>query len=207
MRTPMKFIGIISFLLVFPAGARADDALSFTKTAYAEMVAVRAAKPDVATAKLKEKFDFDGFYARVTPDFTGKMTPEENARLKKAFMDLFFANFSKNAGNVFARQLENPAYSVRETKPEYSVVAASGKFKGADAALGFFVRPDAAGKWKMVDIEVDSVLLSRNYRGSFNRVFREKGLPGLVEKLEAKLREIAPAAGAVKDASPSTPAK
>lgn len=180
-------------LAAFPVYA--EDALVFTKAAYESMAAIDPSSPEGvagAVSRFRENFDFDGFYARVTPDIAAKMTPEENEKLKAVFDELFFTNFLKKTGSIAARKLAGPVYAVRESNPQYSVVKASGKFQGTDATLAFFVHPAASGAWKLIDLEVDSVLLSRNYRGSFNRVFREKGFSGLVERLEARLKALSP---------------
>jgi ABC-type transporter MlaC component len=193
MKQLLTMVLAVFLFAAFPA--RAEDALSFTKTAYEAMAAIDPSSPtgaESALSRFRGNFDFDGFYARVTPDIAAKMTPEENAKLKTVFDELFFTNFSKNTDSIAQHKLASPVYAVSETSAEYSVVKASGKFKGAGATLAFFVRPVATGAWKMIDLEIDSVLLSRNYRGSFNRVFREKGFAGLVGRLEAKLKELSP---------------
>lgn len=190
----MNRILILLAALLFTIPARAEDAITFTATAYKTMTTIDSKSSSFkndALDRFKSLFDFDGFYARVTPDIAAKMSEEDTAKLKEAFEDLFFTNFAAKTASIASRKIAFPKYAIKTSATEITVVSASGNLPGGgNATFAFALKPVAGATWRLVDIEVDSVLLSRNYRGAFNRTFRENGASGLIEKLNAKRREI-----------------
>jgi len=41
------------------------------------------------------------------------------------------------------------------------------------------------GRWLAYDVKIESISLVTNYRSSFNRLIRQKGIDGLIEELAA----------------------
>ena len=59
---------------------------------------------------------------------------------------------------------------------------------GRPIALAYTLRAHSGG-WKVEDMAVDGVSLTRGYRASFRAVIRQHGIEGLIEQVEAKARE------------------
>lgn len=54
-----------------------------------------------------------------------------------------------------------------------------------------YVFADSKGRLELVDYVLDGVSLSRNYRGRFNNIMRNRGYAGLLADLNAKLEQVA----------------
>lgn len=187
-------LSTVIVLSALPAVA-ADVVLDYARTAYASLTGMDKNSSDFArqtAQKMRTLFDVDGLAGFAMQDIKSKISEGEYQDLSAVFADVFFANIERKADKIAARRLKNPTFSVRESQPELVVVQAAGLAATGQATMAFYFKPISVGEWKLVDLEIESVRLSRNYRGLFNRVFREKGYVGLKEKLAARLKELVP---------------
>ena len=112
---------------------------------------------------------------------------------------MFFLNLKKNAKNIAKKRILQPALKSREISTQLAEVTFSGipesemlKHLGNDLKkleVQFILTFDEK-IWRLVDIAVEGALLSRQYRGSFNKIFRDKGYDGLLYYLERKMNEL-----------------
>ena len=56
--------------------------------------------------------------------------------------------------------------------------------------IAYVMHKTAAG-WQVRDIITDGVSLARNYKYEFNKILRERGIDGLIARLESKIAEVA----------------
>jgi ABC-type transporter MlaC component len=188
------FLSTVIILSALPAVA-ADVVLDYARTAYASLTGMDKNSSDFArqtAQKMRTLFDVDGLAGFAMQDIKSKISEGEYQDLSAIFADVFFANIERKADQIAARRLKNPTFSVRESQPELVVVEVAGLAATGQATMAFYFKPIGVGEWKLVDLEIESVRLSRNYRGAFNRIFREKGYGGLKEKLAARLKELMP---------------
>lgn len=186
----MKFLLLLSLLLSFPSFA--TDYIEFTKTAYHDLKKLSPTQSDFqkkALDNFKQHFYFQGFSDRAFYDLKKKMPENEIKEIRSLFQKVFYKNFSLKAHNLIKRIASNPLFQIKEQKKKFTIVQVTGKTKEGQSQLAYYVQPQPDGL-KIIDIAVDGVLLSRNYRGAFNRVYREKGFEGLKTKLSHKLKTL-----------------
>lgn len=153
----------------------------------------------VLVEELRENYDFHLFFSRCSADIEDQLSAEQTARLKTRFEELFFLNLKKNAKNIAKKRILQPALKSREISTQLAEVTFSGipesemlKHLGNDLKkleVQFILTFDEK-IWRLVDIAVEGALLSRQYRGSFNKIFRDKGYDGLLYYLERKMNEL-----------------
>ncbi len=176
-------------LFLVSAVARGDDALTFTKTSYASLMGLNKRTENLAKTleqRAREVFDFDAFAHLCFIDIESKMTPEELSQIKATFSDVFFQTVFDAKSDILKHVIAKPAYHLKGTKGDLVTVGVSGKSPDGMIKMGFYLKHQTDGHFNLADIDVDGVLLSRNYRGSFNRVFREQGFVGLYQRIENK---------------------
>lgn len=164
-------------------GAPAGD-IAVAKQAYHYFI-----NADRSVAVLPILFDFDVFYTLVAQDFKGSIENDKAERFKALFSEVFFKQLAKKG--LRAHPLEDPIYTRSENARGQSKVVLQGKaFSDSQEAvtmtIDFYLREGHRG-WRIEDFAVNGALLSRNYRGHFNRIFREEGFSGLVARMEQKL--------------------
>lgn len=194
------FFAVFSCFLVLSGGLAQADPLSssetLTKQFYQNLTKsnhVTKQNLDRAFQVFQDAFYFDKFYERCVQDIASQMTAVESAEFKRKFAALFFENFHYRVKSFVKNRLYQPTY---ETVPAANgLVAVS--IRGHDAkqqthTLKFMVAPENNNHF-IVDLAFDGANLSRQYRGSFNKIFRERGgTPALLEHLKKanqKLKE------------------
>ncbi|MBU0506200.1 MAG: ABC transporter substrate-binding protein [bacterium] len=180
---------ILSLFLSLPAFASAE--LSYTKQTYEKMMGLETTDPafeEKALSQFQDIFNFVAFNNRVTRDIKNKMTPEEFTKLETLFKDVFYNAYKNSILKVNDRKVIHPHYSLKENKEHYTIVNVTGQSGERQATLTFYIKPNDNKKegFQLIDLSVEGALLSRNYRGSFNRIFREKGFAGLYARIQNK---------------------
>lgn len=61
---------------------------------------------------------------------------------------------------------------------------------GSEPILLGYRLHNTGGEWKVFDVAVDGVSLVKTYRASFSSLIKDEGLPGLIDSLAAKNKEI-----------------
>lgn len=148
---------------------------------------------DRAFQVFRDAFYFDKFYERCVQDIASQMTGKDSEEFKKKFEALFFENFRYRVKSFVKKRLYQPSYESVPTKNGLMAVSIRGHDdKQQPHTLKFTVAPEIESHF-IVDLDFDGANLSRQYRGSFNKVFRERGgMPALLQHLEKanqKLKE------------------
>lgn len=139
-----------------------------------------------AVVTLKASFDFQIFFSRCARDIEASLTPTEKNSIQSAFEDLFFTNFEKKIKNIAARRINKPSYQSEEKNNQIFKVSFKGQRPdGQQSTFAVFLHQEN-NAWRLVDLEFDGALLSRQYQGSFNKIFREKGAIGLLQSIKNK---------------------
>jgi len=185
------FLLVIS-LCLFSTSVLASEELIYTKKTYEKMMALEpsdSAFEAKAFSQFENIFYFIAFNHRVTRDIKNKMTPEEFTSLENLFKGVFYNAYKNSLLKVNDRKVRHPQYNLKEKKEHYSIVNVTGKSGNGQATLTFYIKPtinNKKNKFQLIDLSVEGALLSRNYRGSFNRIFREKGFTGLYSRIQNK---------------------
>lgn len=199
-----KFLGIF-FILILPARAfslSTEDAAPQALKTYADLTRYEnptSAQSDELLLILQDHFSFDDFFSRCATDISASLTNEQSTELKRVFHELFFANLKKKSRALAARRILNPRHEQKNLPDGRVMVTLSGhpppKNPGDPESPSYdlsFLLVVGKSRWLVADITVDGAELSRQYRGSFNKIFRERGYSGLVQSLQAKLDKLLP---------------
>jgi ABC-type transporter MlaC component len=143
-----------------------------------------------ALENFKAIFSFDDFFSEVTFDLKKKMTENELKELHDLFEKVFFKNFAKHATEIAKKRMHHERYSITNINDIRSIAVISGDTAKGSLKVSFYVQQGLDEEWKVFDLAIDDVLLSRNYRGSFNRIYREQGFTEIINRLEKRNLEL-----------------
>jgi ABC-type transporter MlaC component len=148
---------------------------------------------DRAFQVFQDAFYFDKFYERCVQDIARQMTAVESEEFRQKFAALFFENFHYRVKSFVKKRLYQPSYEAIPAPNGLVAVLIHGQDANQQShTLKFTVAPENKNHF-IVDLDFDGANLSRQYRGSFNKIFRERGgTPALLEHLEKanqKLKE------------------
>ncbi|MBX7148966.1 ABC transporter substrate-binding protein [bacterium] len=146
-----------------PATPTSDDANKIVDRFYASDILLGKSTLDVEGLTGAQKKEMAGLFDRLLK--------------KKIFLELpgwnaYFKNCS--IGSVKKEGLEDRVIVKTMIEPAKAF------------EMVFIISKNQTG-YKIADFEMNGVLLSRNFRGQFNRIFNEEGYAGIVARLTQKL--------------------
>ncbi len=124
-----------------------------------------------------------------------KITPEE----RKAFVDVF----GKLLENSYANKLENYSdekinYVDEIVKGKYAMVKTEVVRKNDSINVDYKLI-ESPSEWRVYDIVVEGVSLIKNYRSQFGKVIHNDSFDTLMDKLNAKVKELEVGENGVKE--------
>ena len=132
--------------------------------------------------KVARYYDFSALFDRASKDFRTSLTVEQSERLKALFTDLLTKRMIQKAHRLIGKDLKNPQYSLKGQQGGEATVLVRGTLGQRAVKLEFTV-VSKRDVYKIVDLAVSGALLSRNYQGQFNRIFRVEGAEGLEKRM------------------------
>ena len=121
-----------------------------------------------------------------------KASPEQRARFTRLFRELltntYWRKFERYAGEKVVHtgaRLRSPTLATVDTVIETAT---------ADIPIAYMLYA-RDGEWRVYDVVIEQASLVRNYRGGFQDIVREQGMPGLLDHLE---REVAASSDAAR---------
>lgn len=193
MKKPYLALLFLLGLFFWSSSIQAGEPAVFAKKAYESMVAIDTSSKNYserALSHFKTVFSFDGFYDEVSSDLKKKMTENELKELHDLFERVFFKNFAIHATEIAKKRMQHAQYLIKDQTTDKVVVIISGQTIKGPLKVSFHLKLGSDQEWKVFDIAIDDVLLSRNYRGSFNRIYREQGFEALIAKMTKKYHEL-----------------
>lgn len=145
------------------------------------------ARKSIVSPLLKANYDFPAFYQIALQDHWQRLSDAERESFSSRFETVFLRNLSDKMGKL-------PALGGELTAEETHIdgnqaqVRFFGK-KGQKSAHFRIFFTEHGGGWKICDVEVEGILLSRNYRAQFNRIIRNENFDGLLARLDQKNKE------------------
>lgn len=132
------------------------------------------------------------FGKRCLVDHWDALLPEE----KTKFVDLLEKNIKRrmNEKMLFTDEDANfvlQTTTIKTSKSQPIWVANNLKIRKGNFILSLALKPKA-DSYQIVDMDMEGALLSRNYRGQFNYLFRKYGKSGMLAKMEEKLAKQTP---------------
>ncbi len=124
-----------------------------------------------------------------------KITPEE----RKAFVDVF----GKLLENSYANKLENYSeekinYVDEIVKGKYAMVKTEVVRKNGSINVDYKLI-ESPSEWRVYDIVIEGVSLIKNYRSQFGKVIHNDSFDTLMDKLNAKVKELEVGENGVKE--------
>jgi phospholipid transport system substrate-binding protein len=180
-------------------GAEAGDGgamVAFQKRQDSVLKLVRA---KAGAAKLQKEVDALLDYRWVAeaalggPRFEKRCAPRCD-EFEKLLASLIRENYLKRIRTADRGRIE---YVDEQRRPAASKVTTRVTFQqnGQDQTLEIaYVMHQVEGTWQVRDIITDGVSLARNYKFEFNKILREQGIDGLIQRLQTKLAELGSAA-------------
>lgn len=135
-------------------------------------------------------FDFKALFDKASIDFASQMKKEDFEEVREIFGVLMLKNVVKNVHRLKNRGGTALQYALTKRGSNFSIVTLSGRSSDVNISMDFTLLPQGPSSWKISDISVNGALLSRNYRGQFNRIYRTAGVNGLKTRLQVKLASL-----------------
>lgn len=145
------------------------------------------ARRTIISPLLKANYDFTAFYKIALQDHWDRLSPAERESFSSSFERIFLKNLSEKMGRLPALGGEL-AVQESHVEADQAQVLFLGKKGQKSAQFRIFFVP-SGGDWKICDVEVEGILLSRNYRAQFNRIIRNENFDGLIARLDRKNNE------------------
>lgn len=191
----MKRVFILLLCFSFfatPLFAAGSGEVQFVRKAYEELTKLNSEKKVVGletSKKVLSFFNFDILFKRIVQDFESKLSREEYEDVRDTFLLLFTKNIEKKGLNFSGKKLSGIKYKLESKKKNESVVILLGRAKEHSVKIEFTLIPHEQS-WKIADLSLNDALLSRNYRGQFNRIYRVEGVEGLMKRIQIKLASL-----------------
>ncbi len=147
----------------------------------------KPAKRDKIRVVIAERFDFRAMSQR-TLATNWKMASKEQ---QQQFIGLF-AELIQNTyiSRVEAYTNETVKYSAEKITDDRAVVDTLILSSSAEIPVSYKLYLKD-GRWLVYDVNIEGVSLINNYRTSYQEIVKKEGFPGLLAKMEEKVRELA----------------
>lgn len=177
---------------VAPAETAVRTTVERVLTVLADDALEPATRKRQVRALVGERFDFVAMSKRVLAANWNKASPEQRARFTHLFRELltntYWRKFERYAGEQVVHtgaRLRSPTLATVDTVIETAT---------ADIPIAYMLYA-RDGEWLVYDVVIEQASLVRNYRGGFQDIVREQGMPGLIDHLE---REVAASSDAAR---------
>jgi len=131
---------------------------------------------------LVRHFDFEKITQAVVGNHWSTATAAQQKALIAGFQQVLIRTYAKALLNYSGQEIR---YLPETPGPQSSVlVSTQVREPGAQPIAIDYRLYKKGGDWKVYDIKIDNVSLVLNYRSSFQSQIRQKGLDGLIDRLE-----------------------
>lgn len=201
---------VLAAVMASPSMAAANGAKAGSPTAFVKSVinhasavvrdtSLPAAERDRRLRAVAEaNFDFSDMARTALGYHWRKLTPQQRAEfvpLFTSFMEAVYLNKMQGYGVQKIRSDLNSTnvtfIGQRMEGSDYAEVHSKALFKGRPnpVRVDYLLRR-VDGRWKIYDLEIDSISVMANYRNQFNRVINDNGYPDLLSLLKKKTHEL-----------------
>jgi len=122
----------------------------------------------------------------------GKNWRKANAKQQKEFTEVFrqllVRTYSKSLSEYTGQKIVYLPFRMKAGSKRVTVKTEISQSSGFPIPIDYtlFLKGDA---WKVYDIKIDGLSLVTNYRGTFAKEIRAKGISGLIKRLEDKNKQ------------------
>lgn len=117
-----------------------------------------------------------------------KADAKQQKEFTKAFRQLLVRTYSKSLSEYTGQKIIYLPFRMKEGATQATVKTEISQDSGFPIPIEYtlFLKKDA---WKVYDIKIDGLSLVTNYRGTFAKEIRAKGISGLIKRLEDKNKQ------------------
>lgn len=135
---------------------------------------------------INDSFDFDVMSQRVLATNWKKASAGEKERFTALFARLLEATYMER---IEAYTDEKVKYVKEKIKGNQAQVDTLIIAKNVEIPINYRVHLSGE-KWLVYDVVIEEVSLVRNYRSSYKDIVRKHGIPGLLQRLEEKVKKM-----------------
>lgn len=208
MKPGLKFAGAFLFLLVasmvFSAQATASpsqEAQAALKTSISKILddmktptfANPATRPQILPQMektVRQIFDFNEFSSRTVGPRWRQFSNEQKEKFSNAFANLLFTTYLNKITSYNGEQV---LYTGDSTSPEGNRVEVKTVITmkdGRKIPVSYRMLP-INGSWRVYDVIIENISLVKNYRTQFQDILNTASPEQLIERVEAKAKEVA----------------
>ena len=148
---------------------------------------VQQSEPSTSGLEALELIDLSGLSPRLLGKHWRHLDPEEQHEFTTLFGDLLMGiAFPQSAR--FMSGLEMPVMDEHIDGSQAVVATTLNHPEEGNIAIDYRLK-DLNGQWRIHDIEMDGVSLSRNLRTQFNRIITHSSYAELIQRMRAKLAD------------------
>jgi len=131
-------------------------------------------------------------FAKMAKLALGKNWKKANAKQQKEFTKVFrqllVRTYSKSLSEYTGQKIVYLPFRMKDGAKRATVKTEISQDSGFPIPIDYtlFLKEDA---WKVYDIKIDGLSLVTNYRGTFAKEIRAKGISGLIKRLEDKNKQ------------------
>jgi len=146
----------------------------------------RAARRGALSKVIRDRFDFRAMSRLALARNWRKATKEEQDRFVDLFTELLETTY---LGRIEAYHNERVVFDKEKTREKKAIVKTHIVASNGDIPITYRLHLQGE-QWLVYDVVVEEVSLIRNFRSSYREIVKRKGFPALLEKMEAKIREL-----------------
>lgn len=145
----------------------------------------KTVKREKIRAMIEPHFHFKAMSQGALASHWKKATPEEQDRFVKLFSNLLENTY---ISRIEAYTDERVSYLKETIKGKRAVVDTRIVTASVEIPIQYKLTP-VNNEWLVYDIVIEGISLIRNFRSTYGEIVRKEGMPGLLAKLEAKLKQ------------------
>ena len=140
----------------------------------------RASK--VIASLFDQYFDFEQFYERALVDHWSGWGSDQREEFGSKFKKRFVTQTSGKFSRILGKLDRTMKHRAERASWGYQVWSSTQTNKGTLTVSTYLTK--VGEQWKIMDLDIEGALLSRNYRGQFNRILRRSGFIELIRRIE-----------------------
>jgi len=129
--------------------------------------------------------DVDFAAQQVLGKYWRTATPEQRKRFVTAFYRSLLTSYGDALIDFTGDRMKILPFQGDASQPRASVRTEIKRSNGASVAVAYSLRKDAAGTWKVWDVVIEGISYVKSFREDFGLEIEQKGLDGLLKRLEA----------------------
>ncbi len=143
--------------------------------------------PTIAEEIIETMIDFEVMAKNSMGKNLQKCTPQQKNRFFKLFEELLKKSSLKKLSSYQADRVD---FLKEEIVDENTGKVWTKVWKGREETdVIYLMKKDKNGEWKVIDIIINELSITKNYNSQFTSIINKEGVEGLLKKMEKKIKE------------------